>query len=94
MKKKGWKQLRGQKLECLQVLVGLKWTGIRPLGMMEAVRVKNGKNMLFPGAVIQSSGRHFRPNTNTSRQPLLAVSFILEEIDSDSPTIIGPLSEI
>lgn len=42
---------------------------------------------------IQSSGRHFWPNT--SRQPLLAVSFfILEEIDSDSLTIIEPLSEI
>lgn len=74
------------------------WTGVRPCRMAETVRLENGgKNACSKSSEIQTSGRHFGPNTNLSRQPLLAVSFfILEEIKRTVilPQVQNQLSEI
>lgn len=64
----------------------LKWTGMR---LWAAIRLENGKNAYPRSSDIQSSGKHFRPNTDSSEKASVSSLILqLKKLSTSDPSTI------
>ena len=87
LKGKRWKQFRGQKLTCLQGsdrhLSGQLWD----YGLLSDWRME--KNAYPRSSDIQSSGKHFRPNTDSSEKASVSSLILkLKKLSTSDPSTI------